>query len=118
MPEAKRTHISHSGSFILLRKFEKHQMGKEVFERRSFTDKKRIQYTSMKTGRQILTVTLAAAALTKADAQTAKQLRVNGQRIMQHLQELSEFGRNPQGGVSRIAYSQADLQGREYAQRL
>ena|SRR5947207_7930705 len=72
----------------------------------------------MKTGRQILIVILAAAALTSADAQTAKQLRVNGQRIMQHLQELSEFGRNPQGGVSRIAYSQADLQGREYAQRL
>src|SRR5215470_12539311 len=44
--------------------------------------------------------------------------RVNGQRIMQHLQALAEFGRNPQGGVSRVAYTEADRQGREYAARL
>jgi N-carbamoyl-L-amino-acid hydrolase len=44
--------------------------------------------------------------------------KVNGPRIMQHLQALSEFGKNPQGGVSRIAYSDADLKGREYAMSL
>ena len=27
---------------------------------------------------------------------------------------LAEFGKNPQGGVSRVAYSDADKQGREY----
>src|SRR5262249_41599786 len=32
-----------------------------------------------------------------------------------HLKELSRFGANPQGGVSRVAYSDADLQGRSYA---
>src|SRR5258708_7171363 len=53
-----------------------------------------------------------------AAAQAPKQLRVDGARIMQHLQALSEFGKNPQGGVSRVAYSEADLQGREYAMRL
>src|SRR5438874_8689756 len=42
------------------------------------------------------------------------QLRVNGARLNQHLKELSEFGKNPQGGVSRVAYSEADRQGREY----
>lgn len=42
------------------------------------------------------------------------QLRVNGQRIMDHLFALAEFGKNPQGGVSRVAYSDADKQGREY----
>src|SRR5947207_2604862 len=41
-------------------------------------------------------------------------LRVNGARLNQHLKELSEFGKNPQGGVSRVAYSEADRQGREY----
>jgi len=41
-------------------------------------------------------------------------LRVNGPRIMEHLNALAEFGKNPQGGVSRVAYSPADLQGREY----
>jgi beta-ureidopropionase / N-carbamoyl-L-amino-acid hydrolase len=50
-----------------------------------------------------------------AFAQAAPQLRVNGQRINQHLSALSQFGRNPQGGVSRVAYSDADLKGREYA---
>ena len=33
---------------------------------------------------------------------------------MLHLNRLAEFGKNPQGGVSRVAYSEADLQGREY----
>src|SRR6266480_6510513 len=42
------------------------------------------------------------------------QLRVNGARLNEHLKALSEFGRNPQGGVSRVAYSEADRQGREY----
>src|SRR5689334_14956720 len=50
-----------------------------------------------------------------AAAQTPSAVRVNGQRIHEHLKELSKFGANPQGGVSRIAYSEADLQGRQYA---
>ncbi len=41
-------------------------------------------------------------------------LRVNGTRLNQHLADLSQFGKNPQGGVSRVAYSEADRQGREY----
>ncbi len=42
------------------------------------------------------------------------RLRVNGKRIMDHILALAEFGKNPQGGVSRVAYSDADKQGREY----
>src|SRR5258708_38780705 len=42
------------------------------------------------------------------------QIRVNGLRIVEHLHALAEFGKNPQGGVSRLAYSEADRQGREY----
>ena len=41
-------------------------------------------------------------------------VRVNGKRIMDHIFALAEFGKNPQGGVSRVAYSDADKQGREY----
>jgi N-carbamoyl-L-amino-acid hydrolase len=44
--------------------------------------------------------------------------RVNGARLNAHLTALSEFGKNPQGGVSRVAYSDFDRQGREYAQGL
>lgn len=51
-------------------------------------------------------------------SQSTENLRVNGARINQHLSELSQFGRNPQGGVSRIAYTPADVQGREYAIKL
>jgi beta-ureidopropionase / N-carbamoyl-L-amino-acid hydrolase len=47
-------------------------------------------------------------------ARGSASLRVNGARLSQHLKELSEFGKNPQGGVSRVAYSEADRQGREY----
>src|ERR1051325_9932398 len=48
-------------------------------------------------------------------ARSSETLRVNGARLNQHLKELSEFGKNPQGGVSHVAYSDADRQGREYA---
>src|SRR5687767_8720166 len=45
-------------------------------------------------------------------------LRINGDRLNRHLRELAEFGKNPQGGVSRVAYSEADRQGREYVMGL
>lgn len=41
--------------------------------------------------------------------------KVNGKRLNDNLKALSEYGKNPQGGVSRVAYSEADLLGREYA---
>jgi beta-ureidopropionase / N-carbamoyl-L-amino-acid hydrolase len=44
-----------------------------------------------------------------------KGWRVNGERVNRHLAELSRFGRNPQGGVSRVAFSDADIAGRQYA---
>ena len=46
------------------------------------------------------------------------QLRVNAERLMTHIRGLAEFGTNPQGGVSRVAYSDADKQGREYVMGL
>ena len=44
--------------------------------------------------------------------------RVDGQRLNQRLAELSRFGRTPQGGVSRVAFSPADIDGRGYALEL
>ena len=35
-------------------------------------------------------------------------LHVNAERINAHLAALGEFGKNPEGGVSRVAYSDAD----------
>jgi N-carbamoyl-L-amino-acid hydrolase len=47
--------------------------------------------------------------------ENTKQLRVRGPRLMHQLQALSRYGANPQGGVSRIAYSDADKLGRAFA---
>lgn len=46
------------------------------------------------------------------------QLRVNSRRLIDHIMALADFGKNPQGGVSRVAYSEFDRQGREYVQGL
>lgn len=43
---------------------------------------------------------------------------VNGERLNAHLTALAEFGKNPFGGVSRVAYSEADKQGRAYVMGL
>lgn len=43
---------------------------------------------------------------------------VNGQRLNENLKALSAFGRNANGGVSRVAYSEFDKQGREYVMGL
>lgn len=67
----------------------------------------------------LLPVVGAIAVRAVAPSTTSpSSLRVNGARLNQHLKELSEFGKNPQGGVSRVAYSEADAHGREYVMGL
>ena len=43
---------------------------------------------------------------------------VNGGRLNAHLEQLHAFGRNPQGGVSRLAYSDADRDARVLVQQM
>lgn len=57
---------------------------------------------------------LSLCSLSFRESLAQPQLRVNGDRITKNIQALAEFGKNPQGGVSRVAYSDADKQGREY----
>lgn len=59
-----------------------------------------------------LCLTLGSLSLHRFNSQSP--LRVNGKRVMDHIFALAEFGKNPQGGVSRVAYSDADKQGRDY----
>jgi len=54
----------------------------------------------------------------RAIAQSSGTVRVNGARLNANLQALAEFGKNPQGGVTRLAYSEADARGREYVMGL
>lgn len=46
------------------------------------------------------------------------QLRINGERLNRHISQLAEFGKNSYGGVSRLAYSEADRAGRDYVMNL
>jgi N-carbamoyl-L-amino-acid hydrolase len=58
----------------------------------------------------ILSILLMSGSLL---AQSA-DIRGNPERMEQRIKALGEFGANPEGGVSRIAYSEADLAGRTY----
>ena len=44
--------------------------------------------------------------------------RADAARLEQRIQELGRFGANPQGGVSRVAFSAADIAGRAYIRSL
>ncbi|MCI0411602.1 Zn-dependent hydrolase [bacterium] len=47
-------------------------------------------------------------------SQDWKSFRANPKRMEERILKLSEFGKNPEGGVSRVAFSEADIQGRKY----
>jgi N-carbamoyl-L-amino-acid hydrolase len=55
----------------------------------------------------------AAAALLPPWSSRQAGLRVDGARILAHLAALAELGKNERGGVSRVAYTESDRQGRE-----
>jgi N-carbamoyl-L-amino-acid hydrolase len=57
----------------------------------------------------------AASVLSAESAQTADTgPRANVQRLEQRIHALGRFGANPAGGVSRVAFSDADIAGRDY----
>jgi N-carbamoyl-L-amino-acid hydrolase len=60
-----------------------------------------------------LLATLPLGVLAKSPPQT-----VNAQRLQEHIAALAQFGANPEGGVSRLAFSDADVAGRAYVTKL
>ncbi len=54
-----------------------------------------------------------ASSVVMAQAPT-NALKINQQRIQNRLLELSKFGKLPNGGIGRVAYSKADQEGRAY----
>ncbi|HYT50154.1 MAG TPA: M20 family metallo-hydrolase, partial [Pyrinomonadaceae bacterium] len=76
-----------------------------------------IEYEAAMNRRQFnISLGAAGAALAFGDFATSAQTRprVNGARLNEHLAALAQFGKNPQGGVSRVAYTEADRRGRDY----
>jgi N-carbamoyl-L-amino-acid hydrolase len=57
---------------------------------------------------------LGVAAFGRSLTGETARHRVNGSRILEHLDVLAQFGKNPNGGVTRLAYSEADRQARDY----
>ena len=68
--------------------------------------------------RQFTTVVLGGIAsgvlARRLDAQVPRAITLDAARLNRHLRELSAFGANPAGGVSRVAFSDADKAGRAY----
>ncbi|MGA2589797.1 MAG: M20 family metallo-hydrolase [Bryobacteraceae bacterium] len=57
--------------------------------------------------------------LSVAQTQNATpKFHINSSRLQGTLEKLSEFGRNPEGGVTRIGYSDTDLAARKYVTEL
>jgi beta-ureidopropionase / N-carbamoyl-L-amino-acid hydrolase len=54
------------------------------------------------------------APLSRSRGTDSPKTHVNSQRLQGTLEKLSEFGRNPDGGVTRIGYSETDMAAREY----
>src|SRR5438093_11606434 len=47
-----------------------------------------------------------------------KNFRADAKRLEERIKELSAFGANREGGVSRVAFSDADVEGRKYIRSL
>jgi N-carbamoyl-L-amino-acid hydrolase len=57
---------------------------------------------------------LSLAPLARSQGTDSQKMHVKAQRLQGTLEKLSEFGRNPEGGVTRIGYSETDMAAREY----
>ncbi len=57
-------------------------------------------------------VTICSWLFLAAAAHSADHLdiRASAERMEQRIEALSRFGSNPEGGVSRVAFSQADIE--------
>ena len=65
-----------------------------------------------------ITCFIACLGLPPSAIGEPQTLTASAQRMEQRITALSAFGANPEGGVSRVAFSQSDLAGREYIKTL
>ena len=62
----------------------------------------------------LLALSFFFASSLYAQSNTSPQFHIDSSRLQSSLEKLSEFGRNPDGGVSRLAFSESDMAAREY----
>jgi N-carbamoyl-L-amino-acid hydrolase len=68
----------------------------------------------MSAGRITVLLFFAAATIASPALRAQSGPHVNGDRLIEHLNTMGNIGKDPAGGISRVAYSEADLRGREY----
>jgi N-carbamoyl-L-amino-acid hydrolase len=61
---------------------------------------------------------LCAVLISLNAGHAAGEIEANADRLQQRITELGKFGANPKGGVSRVAFSPADVAGRDYIKKL
>jgi beta-ureidopropionase / N-carbamoyl-L-amino-acid hydrolase len=54
----------------------------------------------------------------QAAAISGRSRHINAERLQANLEKLSEFGRNPEGGVTRLGFSQTEMDARAYVMGL
>lgn len=64
--------------------------------------------------RSLITVSLLLSLSSTCFAQPTDLPKADENRLQHRIQALSQFGANDDGGVDRVAYSQADIDGRAY----
>src|SRR6202047_3532565 len=69
---------------------------------------------SYRAGRITVLLFFAAATIASPAHRAQAAPHVNGDPLMEHLTAMGNIGKDPAGGISRVAYSEADLRGREY----
>lgn len=72
----------------------------------------------IKTSFFIPTLVLLASTMATSEQAPDLHLKINTARLQNNLDELAKIGKNPQGGVTRVAYSDQDLEGRKFVMSL
>src|SRR5258708_3096338 len=65
-------------------------------------------------GWAVLTAAFPWIPDTQAAASSGQSRHINAQRLQGTLEKLSEFGRNLEGGVTRLGFSQTEMDARTY----
>src|SRR5882757_5596836 len=63
----------------------------------------------------ILAMTCSPESRSQAQEASSAKFHINAQRLQSTLEKLSEFGKNPEGGVTRLGFSETEQAAREYA---
>ncbi len=76
-------------------------------------------YAPGSVGLRLFAPILCGLLLGAGDARPEESARhINSHRLQVTLERLSEFGRNPEGGVTRLGFSQTEMDARTYVMSL